>query len=421
MENLLHEKFGVNKDLIELSKKVENELQNQFKAIDNMCELNSLKVLEAFQYYNISEAHFNLSTGYGYGDLGRDTIEKVYSRILKTEDSLVRIQFVSGTHAISTALFSILRPGDTVLSINGKPYDTLDEIIGLKDNASSLKSMNVNYEQVDLKDNRLDYEAIQERVKKGNIKLVIMQRSRGYSFRPSICIDEIEKAIKIIKNIDKNIIVMVDNCYGEFVEDKEPTEVGADLIVGSLIKNLGGGLAHGGAYIAGRADLIDLAAQRLTAPGLGKEAGASLGVNRQFLQGLFLAPNTVANSVKGAIFASKIMEELGYEVSPRYNEKRTDIIQAIKINDEEKLIKFCQGIQKGSPVDSSAIPTPWEMPGYEDKIIMACGSFIEGASIELSCDAPIRAPYIAYLQGGLTYSYAKIGILKAVQEIMGRE
>lgn len=417
MENIL-KNFGINDEVYNMSLETEKEIENQFKAIDEICYANSIKVLKAFHKYNISEVHFNTSTGYGYGDLGRDTIEKVYAEIFKCEDSLVRSQFVSGTHALSTALFSVLRPGDTVLSINGKPYDTLDEVIGLKENKSSLISFGVKYEQVDLKDGKLDYEAIEERVKKGNIKLVIMQRSRGYSFRPSLLISEIEKAISIIKNIDKNILVMVDNCYGEFVEEKEPTEVGADLIVGSLIKNLGGGIAPTGAYIAGKEELVNLAAERLTAPGLGKEEGCTLGVNRSILQGLFLAPNVVKNSIKGAVFASKMLANLGYEVSPTYDEKRTDIIQAIKLEDEQKLIKFCQGIQAASPIDSNAVPMPWEMPGYEDKVIMAAGAFISGSSIELSCDAPIRAPYIAYLQGGLTYDYAKIGILKAISYIM---
>ncbi len=413
----MYKTFGIKEEILELSKKVEKELEPIFKDVEKISELNSLKVLMAFQKYNLSEMHFNTTTGYGYGDIGRDTIEKIFAEIFKSEDALVRTQFISGTHALSTALFAILRPGDTLISISGKPYDTLDEVIGIVDNKSSLKSYGVKYEQIDLKNNDFDYIKIEDRLKKQEVKMIEIQRSRGYSSRKSIDIEKIEKVIKLIKTINKDTIVMIDNCYCEFVGEKEPIEVGADLAIGSLIKNLGGGIAPNGAYIVGRADLIELASERLTAPGLGKEAGASLGINKQFLQGIFFAPQVVASSIKTAIFASKILEELGYKVDPRYNEKRADIVQTIQFGEPEKLIKFCQGIQAASPVDSSSIPEPWDMPGYTDKIIMAAGAFTQGSSIELSCDAPIRAPYTAFLQGGLTYEYGKLGILKAISMI----
>lgn len=413
----MYKTFGIKEEILELSKKVEKELEPIFKDVEKISELNSLKVLMAFQKYNLSEMHFNTTTGYGYGDIGRDTIEKIFAEIFKSEDALVRTQFISGTHALSTALFAILRPGDTLISISGKPYDTLDEVIGIVDNKSSLKSYGVKYEQIDLKNNDFDYIKIENRLKKQEVKMIEIQRSRGYSSRKSIDIEKIEKVIKLIKTINKDTIVMIDNCYCEFVGEKEPIEVGADLAIGSLIKNLGGGIAPNGAYIVGRADLIELASERLTAPGLGKEAGASLGINKQFLQGIFFAPQVVASSIKTAIFASKILEELGYKVDPRYNEKRADIVQTIQFGEPEKLIKFCQGIQAASPVDSSSIPEPWDMPGYTDKIIMAAGAFTQGSSIELSCDAPIRAPYTAFLQGGLTYEYGKLGILKAISMI----
>jgi len=311
----------------------------------------------------------------------------------------------------------MLRPGDILLSINGRPYDTLDSVIGIEENPSSLKSYGVSYEQIDLRGNDFDILAIKERVVKKDIKVISIQRSRGYELRSSFSMETVENVIKEIRSVNKDVIIMVDNCYGEFVETIEPIEIGADLIVGSLIKNLGGGIAPTGGYISGKKQLVELCADRLTAPGLGKEAGATLGVNRQILQGLFFAPQVVASSVKTAIFASKMLEELGYEVLPRYNEKRTDIVQAIKFNDEEKLIKFCQGIQAGSPVDSKTIPEPWGMPGYTDKVIMAAGAFTAGSSIELSCDAPIRAPYVAFLQGGLTYQYGKFGVLKAIANL----
>ena len=413
----MYKEFGIKEDVIELSKKIEKDLDPIFKEVEEIEEYNSLKVLSAFQKYNLSEMHFNGTTGYGYGDIGRDTIESIFADIFKAEDSLVRTQFISGTHAISTLLFGILRPNDTLISISGKPYDTLDEVIGIVENKSSLQSYGVKYEQIELVNDDFDYKAIEERVKKGNIKLIEIQRSRGYSTRKTIDLEKVEKVIKLIKDIDRNIIVMIDNCYCEFVTKKEPIEVGADIVVGSLIKNLGGGIAPNGGYIAGRKDIVELAAERLTAPGLGKEVGPSLGINKQILQGLFFAPQVVASSLKTAIFASRMLEELGYNVEPKFNDKRADIVQTIEFNDREKLIKFCQGIQAASPVDSNSVPMPWDMPGYTDQVIMAAGAFTQGSSIELSCDGPIRPPYTAFLQGGLTYGYGKLGILKAISRL----
>lgn len=413
----MYEEFGIKQNVIDLSKKVENDLRPIFNETERIAEYNSLKVLMAFQKYNLSEMHFNGTTGYGYGDIGRDTIEKIFADIFKAEDSLVRTQFISGTHAISTALFGILRPGDTLISISGKPYDTLDEVIGIEENGSSLISHGVKYEQIELVDDDFDYEKIEQRLKESKVKLIEIQRSRGYSLRKTIDLEKAQKVIKLIKSISKDTVVMIDNCYCEFVGEKEPTEVGADIVVGSLIKNLGGGIAPNGAYIVGRKDLVELAAERLTAPGLGKEVGPSLGINKQILQGLFFAPQVVSSAVKTAIFASKMLEELGYTVEPRYNDKRSDIVQTIEFKDKEKLIKFCQGIQAASPIDSSSVPEPWDMPGYTDQVIMAAGAFTQGSSIELSCDAPIRPPYTAFLQGGLTYEYGKIGVLKAISKL----
>lgn len=409
--------FEIDEKLTNLSKKVEEKIFNEIKKINEDCLYNSMKVLKAFQNNKVSDVHFGSTTGYGYGDIGRDTIEKIFAEILGAEDALVRSQFISGTHALTVALFAFLRPGDTLLSITGKPYDTLDEIIGIVENKSSLKSYKVNYEQIDLINNDFDYEKIEERVKKGNIKVIEIQRSKGYSTRESLCIDKLEKVIKLIKSINKEIIIMIDNCYCEFVERTTPLEVGADVIVGSLIKNLGGGIAPNGAYIAGRKDLVELAAERLTAPGQGKEVGPTLGINKSILQGLYMAPSVVASSIKTAIFASCMLEELGYKVSPRYNEKRADIVQNIEFGEADKLIKYCQGIQMGSAIDAHSIPEPWDMPGYNDKVIMASGSFTQGSSIEISCDGPIRPPYIAYMQGGLTYEYGKIAVLVAINNM----
>ena len=414
----MYKEFGIKEEVIELSKKVESELQDIFKKVDEICEYNSMKVLSAFQEYNLAEVHFGQTTGYGYGDIGRDTIEKIYTKVLKAEDSLVRSQFISGTHALTVTLFGLLRPGDILLSINGKPYDTLDPVIGIEENKSSLKSFGIKYEQIDLKENEeFDIEKIQKTLKNKKIKVIEIQRSRGYSTRNSISIDKVEQVIKEIRKIDKEVIIMIDNCYCEFVGKKEPLEVGADIIVGSLIKNLGGGLAPNGAYVAGRKDLIELVAERLTSPGQGKEVGPSLGLNKSILQGLFMAPSVVASSIKTGIFASKMLEKMGYKVSPKFDEPRADIVQTISFGNKEDLVKYCQGIQMGSPVDSNSVPEPWDMPGYTDQVIMAAGCFTNGSSIELSCDAPIRPPFMAYQQGGLTYEYGKLGVMRAISNL----
>lgn len=399
-------------------KEAENKLKDVFSNIDDVCFYNSQKVLKAFWKENISETDFNSTTGYGYGDIGRDKIEEVYSDIFETEAALVRNQFISGTHALSTAFFALLRPGDLLLSITGKPYDTLDSIIGFNDNPSSLKSFGIKYDQIDLVDNHFDYDAISNYLKNNRVKVIEIQRSIGYSTRSSIGIEDIEKVIRLVKGIDKNIIVMVDNCYCEFVGKLEPTQVGADICVGSLIKNLGGGIASNGAYIVGRKDLINLCSERLNVAGEASEVGPSLGANKMFLQGLYMAPSVVASALKTSVLAAYLLEEMGYNVSPRWNEDRHDIVLAITFNDKEKLIKFVEGIQSGSAIDANVIPVPSNMPGYDDEIIMASGSFTQGSSIEISCDGPLRKPYIAYLQGGLTYEYGKIALIKALEKIM---
>lgn len=403
--------------IIKLVNDSEKELDKEFKKIDEICEYNSLKVLNAFWNNKLSEAHFSQTTGYGYDDIGRDVIEKIYAEIFGAEDALVRSQFISGSHALTVALFAYLRPGDTMLSISGLPYDTLHEVIGIVPNDSSLKSFGVNYEQIDLINDDFDYEKIEERLNKSKIKLIEIQRSKGYSTRKSISNSKIKKVVDLIRNYDKDVIIMVDNCYCEFVDKVSPIEMGADIIVGSLIKNLGGGIAPNGAYIAGKKRLVDLAGERLTLPGEGREVGPTLGINKQILEGLFFSPSVVASALKTAVLASKVLEELGYKVEPRYNDERVDIVQNIEFGKEEDLIKYCQGIQMASPVDSFAIPMPWDMPGYEDKVIMAAGTFTQGSSIELSCDGPIRKPYIAYMQGSLTYEYGKIAIIKAVSNL----
>ena len=403
--------------IIKLVNDSEKELDKEFKKIDEICEYNSLKVLNAFWNNKLSESHFSQTTGYGYDDIGRDVIEKIYAEIFGAEDALVRSQFISGSHALTVALFAYLRPGDTMLSISGLPYDTLHEVIGIVPNDSSLKSFGVNYEQIDLINDDFDYEKIEERLNKSKIKLIEIQRSKGYSTRKSISNSKIKKVVDLIRNYDKDVIIMVDNCYCEFVDKVSPIEMGADIIVGSLIKNLGGGIAPNGAYIVGKKRLVDLAGERLTLPGEGREVGPTLGINKQILEGLFFSPSAVASALKTAVLASKVLEKLGYKVEPRYNDERVDIVQNIEFGNEEDLVKYCQGIQMASPVDSFAIPMPWNMPGYEDKVIMAAGTFTQGSSIELSCDGPIRKPYIAYMQGSLTYEYGKIAIIKAVSNL----
>ncbi len=395
----------------------EKEVQEVFQKIEEQEEKNSKKVLDAFQKYHMSTSHFDSTTGYGYDDLGRDTIEKVFAEVLGAEDALVRGQFISGSHALTVAFFALLRPGDLLLSITGTPYDTLHEVIGIKENPSSLKSFGVKYDQIDLKEDDFDERQILDYLKKHTVKVIEIQRSKGYSTRKSISIDKVEKIIKSIRKVDKKVIIMVDNCYCEFVSSKEPVEVGADIMVGSLIKNLGGGIAPNGAYIAGRKELVELAAERLTLPGEGREVGPSLGMNKPLAQGLFFAPSVVASSLKTAVLTSYALEKLGYEVEPKWNEERADIVQNICFHDASKLIIYCQGIQKGSPIDAYAVPEPWDMPGYSDQVIMAAGAFTQGSSIELSCDGPIREPYIAYQQGGLTYPYGKLGLLSALEEL----
>ena len=401
----------------ELVDKCEQELKGEFKKIDEICEFNSKKVLNAFNNNSVSESHFVSSTGYGYNDIGREVIEKIYSDIFKTEDALVRSQFISGTHAITVALFALLRPNDTLLSISGKPYDTLDEVIGITINDSSLKSYGIKYEQIDLINDDFDYINIEKRLKESYIKLIEIQRSKGYSTRKSLSIEKVKRVIELIKRISPNTIIMVDNCYCEFVNKLEATEVGADIIVGSLIKNLGGGIASNGGYICGKRDLIKLCAERLNVPGEGKEVGPSLGMNKSILMGLFLSPKIVSEALKVAILTSKVLEEMGYQVEPKYNDERVDIVQNIFFNDKEKLIKYCEGIQESSPIDSNVKPIPSDMPGYSDKVIMASGSFTQGSSIELSCDGPLRSPYVLYQQGSLTYEYGKIAIINAINKI----
>lgn len=395
----------------------EKEIKPIFEKIEEMELQNTRKVLEAFQENQLSEMHFSSTTGYGYNDIGRDTIEKIYARVFKCEDALVRSQFISGTHALTVTLFALLRPGDTLLSISGTPYDTLHEVIGIKENKSSLKSFGVHYEEIDLKENDFDYDQIAETLKNKKIKVIEIQRSKGYSTRKSLSLDKVAKVISLIKKISPQTIIMVDNCYCEFVSGKEPTEVGADIVVGSLIKNLGGGIAPNGAYVVGRKDLIELVAERLTVPGEGKEVGPSLGMNKSILQGLYLAPSVVASSLKVAVLTAKVLENMGYLVEPRAEEERVDIVQNIIFHDADKLIRYVQGVQKGSPVDSHVLALPWDMPGYDNQVIMASGSFTQGSSIEFSCDGPIREPYIAYQQGSLTYSYGKLGLLKAIQNL----
>lgn len=410
----------INNKVKEIIAKAENELKEQFAIIDDICEYNSDKVLSAFQKHQVSEVHFNETTGYGYGDLGREVIEKIYADIFNTEDALVRGQFISASHALTVTLFGLLRPNDIMLSISGKPYDTLDSVIGLTENNSSLKSFGIKYEQIDLINNDFDYEKIKERLSntESKIKLVEIQRSRGYSLRESISLEKIEKVIKAIREIDSSVIIMIDNCYGELTNKIEPSDLGADILVGSLIKNLGGGIAPNGAYVVGKHGLIELVAERLTLPGEGREVGPSLGMNKKILQGLFMAPSVVSSSLKTAVLTAKVMENLGYKVSPKSTDVRTDIVQTIEFGNSKDLINYVQGIQIGSPIDSSSLPIPDDMPGYDDQVIMAAGAFVQGSSIELSCDAPLREPYVAFQQGGLTYEYGKLGLMKAVERIL---
>ena len=394
-----------------VNKKIEDEL----KEIDKIVYSNSKKVLDAFHKEKVLTTDFNSSTGYGYNDIGRDKVEKVFADYFGCESALVRCQFVSGTHALSTAFFGILRPGDTLLSISGLPYDTLHEVIGIKDNPSSLKAFGINFKYIDLINNDFDYDKIRDSL---NVKMVHIQRSIGYSLRDTLSIDKIEKVIKFIRSINKDVIIMIDNCYCEMCSYKEPTEIGADLVVGSLIKNLGGGIANNGGYICGKSELVNLCSERLTSPGLGAEVGPSLNQTRNFMLGFYEAPMVVGNALKTKAFARELLKLLGCDM---INNELNDIVLGIVFNDREKLIKFVKGIQMGSAIDSCYLPVPTDMPGYDNQIIMASGSFTEGSSIELSCDAPIRKPFVAYLQGALTFEYGKLGIIKAVENIFSEE
>jgi cystathionine beta-lyase family protein involved in aluminum resistance len=420
--NTMLNTLGISNKLIEMADQVESQIQAKFKEIDDIAAFNQLKVLSAMQKNRISDTHFNWHTGYGYDDPGREAVEKVYSNVFGTEDALVRPIIVNGTHALSLCLTGTLRPGDEMLSISGKPYDTLEQVIGISgDSDQSLKVYGISYQDVDLNSDGSFNEAAILNAIDEKTKMVYIQRSAGYSWRPAIKIEDIEQIIKSVKKKKSDLIVMVDNCYGEFLDYKEPTNVGADLMAGSLIKNPGGGLALTGGYIVGKHDLVEKVAARLTSPGIGKECGLTFGQTRSMLQGFFMAPTVVAGAIKGAIFTSKLYENLGYEVCPGPSAYRSDIIQAVKLGSAEKVIKFCEGIQAAAPVDSYVTPTPWAMPGYSSEVIMAAGAFVQGSSIELSADAPIREPYIVYFQGGLTYEHSKFGALKSLSAMMEAE
>ena len=416
--NQMYESLGISREVREFAAETEQALKERFEAIDAVAEYNQMKVIKGMQDNRVSDIHFAATTGYGYNDLGRDTLEDVYASVFHGESALVRPQLMSGTHALHVALSGNLRPGDELLSPVGKPYDTLEEVIGIRDSAGSLKEYGVVYRQVDLlEDGSFDYEGIAAALNE-KTKLVTIQRSKGYATRPTLSVKRIGELISFIKNIKPQVICMVDNCYGEFVETLEPTDVGADMIVGSLIKNPGGGLAPIGGYNVGRKDCIDRASYRLSAPGLGREVGASLGLNQQLYQGLFLSPVVVSGALKGAVFAANIYERLGCGVVPDGSESRHDIIQAITFGTPEGVISFCKGIQAAAPVDSYVTPEPWDMPGYDSPVIMAAGAFVQGSSIELSADGPIKPPYAVYFQGGLTWYHAKLGILKSLQQLL---
>ncbi len=414
----IKDNFGVSDDVLELVEKAEEKVKENFKRIEKKAEINQMRVMKAFSENRVSDAHFVSTSGYGYDDLGRDTLDKVYRDIFECEDALVRHNFISGTHALSTALFGVLRTGDTLFSITGSPYDTLLDVIGVtgEEGNGSLKDFGIEYAEAELlSDSTPDYKKIKEILTSKFIKVAFIQRSKGYGWRKTYSPEEIGEIIKFVKGISPDTICIVDNCYGEFADIHEPTFYGADLCVGSLIKNPGGGLAQTGGYIAGREKLVELCSYRLTSVGIGKECGASLGLNKSMYQGFFLAPHVVAQAIKGAVLCAAVYEELGFDVDPKPNDARMDIIQSIKFNDPKKVIAFCQGIQKGAPVDSFVAPEPWDMPGYHEPVIMAAGAFVQGASIELSADAPIKPPYVAYMQGGLTYESAKFGIIMSVQ------
>ena len=416
----MYESLGINEKVYHFCVEIEKSLKGRFEEIDSICEQNQLKVIKAMQEARLSEAHLSGTTGYGYNDLGREAIEKIYATIFKTEDALVRPQITCGTHALHLALAANLRPGDELLAPVGKPYDTLEEVIGIRESKGSLKEYGISYRQVDLlEDGSFNYDEIKKAIH-SKTKMVAIQRSKGYQTRPTFSVKKIGELITFLRNEKPDLIIMVDNCYGEFVELMEPSEVGADMVVGSLIKNPGGGLAPVGGYICGKKEYIENCSYRLTSPGLGKEVGATLGVNGLFLQGLFLAPQVVASALKGAIFAANIYEKLGYRVIPNSTESRHDIIQAVEFGNPEAVIAFCKGIQAAAPVDSFVEPEPWDMPGYDSKVIMAAGAFVQGSSIELSADGPLKPPYAAYFQGGLTWEHAKFGILMSLQKLLDK-
>ena len=420
-ENILHETYNIDKDICRLGTLVEEELLPVFNKIDKIRDYNQIKVLNAMQEAGLAERHMQGTTGYGYDDIGRELLDRVYADVFDTEDAMVRTQIVCGTQSLALCYYAILRPGDELVAVTGRPYDTMDEIIGIRDNPSSLKSFGVTYKEVGLlEDGTPDYEGIARTIGP-NTKMAVIQRSRGYNYRDSFDIETIGRIISTVKSVNRNTVVMVDNCYGEFVDTVEPTNVGADLIAGSLIKNPGGGLALTGGYIAGKEHLVELCADRLTAPGLGKHVGASLGHNRQMIQGFYMAPHVVAESLKGAVFTAGLFEKLGFETSPASDAKRSDIIQAIKFNDPEKLKCFCQSVQAAAPVDSFVCPEPWDMPGYEDPVIMAAGAFVQGASVELSADGPMRDPFVAYMQGGLVYANVKLAALMGADRILKKD
>ncbi|MBP5427370.1 MAG: aminotransferase class I/II-fold pyridoxal phosphate-dependent enzyme [Clostridiales bacterium] len=417
----MYGKFGISEELVNLSREVEKEVRDELDKIERIREYNQLKVIKAMQDNGLSDTHFCGSTGYGYSDRGREVLDEVYADVFKAEKGLVRHQIVSGTHALSLVLFGLLRTKDELLVITGKPYDTMEEVIGIRgEGMGSLSEFGVLYKQVDLKkDGSVDIDKVCQVINE-KTKVVMIQRSRGYEWRDSLSIDDIEYIVSCIKKKKNDVIVFVDNCYGEFVEKREPIEVGVDIVAGSLIKNPGGGLALTGGYIVGKAELVEKVAYRLTAPGIGNEIGASLGNNRLMFQGLFLAPHIVSEAMKGAVFTAKMMEKIGVATSPASTAKRSDIIQAMKFENKEELIAFCQGIQKGSPVDSFVVPMPWDMPGYDNQVIMAAGTFVQGSSIELSADAPIKEPYIVFMQGGLVYEHVKLGVMIAISKLRKR-
>ncbi|MBQ4068982.1 MAG: methionine gamma-lyase family protein [Lachnospiraceae bacterium] len=421
MINDIYNSLGISNEVVDFCEKILNNLKNRFEEFDKVAEYNQMKVIKAMQQEKVSDVHFAATTGYGYNDLGRDTLENVYARVFNTEAALVRPQLVCGTHALAVALSSNLRPGDELLSISGKPYDTLEEVIGIRDSKGSLKEYGVSYNQVDLlSDGSFDKEGIKNAINE-KTKLIAIQRSKGYATRKTLSVAEIGDVIKFVKSINPKLIVMVDNCYGEFVETIEPSDFGADMVVGSLIKNPGGGLAPIGGYICGTNECIENAAYRLTTPGLGKEVGATLGISQSLYQGLFLAPTVVSGALKGAVFAANVYEKLGFKVVPNGSESRHDIIQAVEFGTPEGLIEFCKGIQAAAPVDSFVTPEPWAMPGYDADVIMAAGAFVQGSSIELSADGPLKEPYAAYFQGGLTWYHAKLGIMMSLQKLLNAD